>query len=150
MSDALIAGYGRAFTIHFDLVEVDGVDLRVNAVDAGADAIVMTDEANEGTATNDFVDEGSGYSLVLTAAEMTGARISIYVIDSSTKLWLDTEIVIETYGHPSSAHPNMTPYWTNGAVNGGSPTTTVFIVDGFTEATADHVIGNKFCLGPAF
>ena len=143
MSDYLLAEYGRAKTIHFDLVEVDGVDLRVNAADSGANCIVMTDEAAEGTATNDFVDEGTGYSLVLTAAEMAGARITVYVVDSATKAWLDKTIQIETYGHPSSAHPFMTPYWTNGAVNDASASSTVWTFDGFTEATADHVIGSE-------
>ena len=139
--EVYLAEYGRAKTIHFDLVKVDGVDFRVDAVDAGADCIVMTNEAAEGTATNDFVDEGTGYSLVLTAAEMAGARITVYVVDSATKVWLDKAIHIETFGHQSSAHPTLSPYWTNGAVNGGTPSATVFIVDGFTEATDDHLIG---------
>ena len=58
-------------------------------------------------------------------------------------MWLDKIIIIETYGHPSSAHPWMTPYWANGAVNDASATTTSWTFDGFTEATADHVIGDK-------
>lgn len=141
--EVYLAEYGRAKTIHFDLVEVDGVDLRVDAADGGSDCIVMTDEAAEGTATNDFVDEGTGYSLVLTAAEMAGARITVYVVDSATKVWLDKTIQIETFGHLSSAHPYLSPYWTNGAVNDGSASSTVWTFDGFTEATADHVIGSE-------
>ena len=142
MSEVYLAEYGRAKTIHFSLFEVDGVDLRVDAADSGANCVVMTDEAAEGTATNDFVDEGTGYSLALTAAELTGARITVYVIDAATKVWLDKTIQIETYGHPSSAHPNLSPYWTNGALNDGTPSSaSVFTVDGFTEATADHLIG---------
>ncbi len=141
--EVYLAEYGRAKTIHFDLVEVDGVDLRVDAADGGSDCIVMTDEAAEGTATNDFVDRGSGYSLLLTAAEMAGARITVYVIDSATKAWLDKTIQIETFGHLSSAHPFLSPYWTNGAVNDGSASSTVWTFDGFTEATADHVIGSE-------
>ncbi|KKN07626.1 hypothetical protein LCGC14_1065110 [marine sediment metagenome] len=141
--EVYLAEYGRAKTIHFDLVEVDGVDLRVDAADGGSDCIVMTDEAAEGTATNDFVDEGTGYSLVLTAAEMAGARITVYVIDSATKAWLDKTIQIETFGHLSSAHPFLSKYWTNGAVNDASASSTVWTFDGFTEATADHVIGSE-------
>lgn len=141
--EVYLAEYGRAKTIHFDLVEVDGVDLRVDAVDGGSDCIVMTDEAAEGTATNDFVDEGTGYSLLLDAGEMTGARITVYVIDSATKVWLDKTIQIETFGHLSSAHPFLSPYWTNGAVNDGSASSTVWTFDGFTEATANHVIGSE-------
>ena len=141
--EVYLAEYGRAKTIHFDLVEIDGIDLRVDAADGGSDCIVMTDEAAEGTATNDFVDEGTGYSLLLTAAEMAGARITVYVVDSATKAWLDKAIQIETFGHLSSAHPFLSPYWTNGAVNDASASSTVWTFDGFTEATADHVIGSE-------
>lgn len=31
--------------------------------------------------TNGFVDEGQGYSITLTATEMEGARIVVYVVD---------------------------------------------------------------------
>lgn len=141
MGDTLLAEYGRAKTIHFELFEIDGIDFRVDAADSGANCIVMTDEAAEGTATNDFVDEGTGYSLLLTAVEMAGARITVYVVDAATKVWLDKAIHIETFGHQSSAHPNLSPYWTNGAVAAAAQTSTVFIVDGFTEATDDHLIG---------
>lgn len=143
MSQVILAEYGRAKTVNFDLYEVDGVDFRVDAADAGADCSIMKDEGAEGTCANDFVDEGQSYSLVLTAAEMQAARATLLIVDSSTKVWLDKHIYIETYGHPSSAHPFMTPYWANGAVNDGSASSTVWTFDGFTEATADHVIGSE-------
>ncbi len=143
MANVMLAEYGRAKTINFDLYEVDGVDFRVDAADAGADCSIDIDGAGEGTCANDFVDEGQGYSLVLTAAELVGARIMVYIVDTAAKVWLDKAIVIETYGHPSSAHPNLSPAYTNGAVNGGTPTTTAFIGDGFTEATADHFNGSR-------
>jgi len=143
MSQVILAEYGRAKTINFDLYEVDGVDFRVDAADAGADCSIMKDEGVEGTCANDFVDEGQSYSLVLTAAEMQAKRATILIVDSATKVWLDKHIYIETYGHLSSAHPFMTPYWTNGAVNDVSASSTVWTFDGFTEATADHVIGSE-------
>jgi len=143
MSQVILAEYGRAKTISFDLYEVDGVDFRVNAVDAGSDCSIRQNEAAEGTCANDFADEGVSYSLVLTAAEMQTARATITIVDAATKVWLDKHVYIETYGHPSSAHPFMTPYWTNGAVNDGAASSTVWTFDGFTEATADHVIGSE-------
>lgn len=143
MSQVILAEYGRAKTINFDLYEVDGVDFRVDAADAGADCSIMKDEGAEGTCANDFVDEGQSYSLVLTAAEMQAKRATILIVDSATKVWLDKHIYIETYGHLSSAHPFLSPYWTNGAVNDGSASSTVWTFDGFTEATADHVIGSE-------
>ncbi|MHC4178345.1 MAG: hypothetical protein ACYSWU_12610, partial [Planctomycetota bacterium] len=91
-------------TINFVLYEVDGIDFRVDAADGGSDCSIMKDEGVEATCTNDFVDEGNGYSLVLTATEMQAARIVVYVVDSATKAWLDTAIVVETYGHASAMH----------------------------------------------
>ena len=96
--------YGVEATINFELYEIDGVDLRVDAVDAGSDCNIMKDEGDEATCANDFADEGNGYSLVLTATEMQAARIVLYIIDTATKVWLDKVIAIETYGDSSAQH----------------------------------------------
>ncbi len=96
--------YGVQTTIHFVLYEVDGVDLRVNAVDAGADCTITKDEGAETTCANDFADEGTGYSLVISATEMEFAEGMIYIVDSATKQWLDEVLKIETYGHASAMH----------------------------------------------
>ena len=96
--------YGVEAKIDFELYEIDGVDFRVDAADAGADCTVMKDEGAEATCTNDFVDEGMGYSLTLDATEMQAARIVVYIVDSATKVWLDKCIIIETYGHASAMH----------------------------------------------
>jgi hypothetical protein len=65
--------YGVQTTIPFDLYEVDGVDLRVDAVHAAGDTKIMKDEGAEANTTNGFTDEGQGYSIVLTATEMEAA-----------------------------------------------------------------------------
>ena len=96
--------YGVETKIDFELYEVDGVNFRTDAVDAGSDCSIMKDEGDEATCTNDFVDEGKGYSLTLSSAEMTAARIVVYIVDSATKVWLDKAIVIETYGNASAQH----------------------------------------------
>lgn len=96
--------YGVQTTIDFELYEVDGVDFRTDAADAGSDCSIMKDEGAEATCTNDFTDEGKGYSLVLTATEMEAARIVVYVVDSAAKVWLDKAIIIETYGNASAIH----------------------------------------------
>lgn len=100
--------YGTETIIHFVLYEVDGVNFKVDALDAGADCTIMKDEGAEATCTNDFVDEGMGYSLALTATEMQAKEIMVYVVDSATKVWLDEAIKIETYGHVSALHPSIT------------------------------------------
>ncbi len=96
--------YGVQTTIHFVLYEVDGVDLRVDAVDAGADCTIMKDEGAETTCANDFADEGTGYSLVISATEMEAAEIMVYIVDTATKVWLDEALKIETYGNASAMH----------------------------------------------
>ncbi len=101
----ILGKYNQAKTITFDLVAPDGVDLIVNATFAAGDVVIMKDEGAEANTTNLPTDEGSGYSLVLTATEMSAARIRIYIIDQTgTKIWLDISFGIETYGHASAEH----------------------------------------------
>ena len=104
MQGPFLRKYGVETTINFDLYEVDGVDLRVDAAHAAGDSKIMKDEGAEANTTNGFTDEGSTYSIVLTAGEMEAARIKIILIDSATKVWLDDTIVVETYGNASAMH----------------------------------------------
>ena len=105
MQGPFLRKYGVETTIPFTLFEVDGVAFRVDAVAATADTTIQINEATALSCTNLFVDRGTGYSQTLTAAEMTGARIVVYIVDSATKVWLDDSYVVETYGHPSAMHP---------------------------------------------
>lgn len=104
MQGTLLRKYGASATINFHLFKVDGVDFRINANHASGDTKIMKDEGAEANTTNGFTDEGQGYSIVLTATEMQAARVVVYVVDSATKAWLDTAIIIETYGHASAMH----------------------------------------------
>lgn len=105
MNGVHLRKYGVQTTIDFELFEVDGVDFRVNAVHASGDSVIMKDEGVEANTTNSFTDEGTGYSIVLTATEMQAARIVLYFIDqTATKVWLDKSVVIETYGNASAMH----------------------------------------------
>ncbi len=96
--------YGVQTIISFELYEVDGVDLRVDAVDTGSNCKLMKDQEAEATCVNDFVDEGTGYSLTLTATEMEAAQIVVYIIDAAVKVWLDKVVIIETYGDNAAMH----------------------------------------------
>jgi len=104
MQGVFLRKYGVETTINFQLFGIDGVDFKVDAVDGGTDCTIMKDEGADATCTNDFVDEGIGYSLTLTATEMQAARIVVYIVDAATKVYLDTALVIETYGHASAMH----------------------------------------------
>jgi hypothetical protein len=106
MQGIFLRKYGAETKIDFDLYEADGSDLRTDAVHAVGDTRIMKDEGTEADTVNGFVDEGQGYSLTLTAAEMQAARVKVYIVDQSIpKAWLDTTIVIETYGDVNAQHP---------------------------------------------
>ena len=132
--------YGVETKIDFELYEVDGVDLRVDAVDAGSDCNIMKDEGAEATCTNDFVDEGMGYSITLTATEMEAARIVLYIIDSATKVWLDKVIVIETYGNASAMHALDLDTAIDAA---GTAATPAEVATALTDIDLDHLINTS-------
>ena len=99
--------YGEATTITFGLRDPDGVALKTDAVCVDGDIVIMKDEAAEGNVDADFTDEGKGYSLAFTVAEMTAARIQGYIEDQGTPVWLGREFLIETYGHANAQFPYM-------------------------------------------
>jgi len=104
MARTYLRKYGVQTTIDFELFAIDGVDLKADAAHASGDITLSKDEGNFATATNGFTDEGITYSLVLTATEMQAARIVIGVVDQGTKAWLDTVLIIETYGNASAMY----------------------------------------------
>jgi len=104
MQGTYLRKYGVEAKVDFVLFEVDGVDFRVDAAHAAGDTKIMKDEGAEANTANGFVDEGQGYSITISATEMEAARIVIYIVDSATKVWLDTALVIETYGNASAMH----------------------------------------------
>lgn len=105
MADHYLRKYGEATTIPFELYEVDGVDLRVDAAHASGDTKIMKDEGAEANTSNGFIDEGQGYSIAPDATEMSAARQVIYIVDQTNpKVWLDKVLIIETYSHASAQH----------------------------------------------
>jgi hypothetical protein len=105
--DTVTRLYGAATTVDFCLYVTDSTVGAVkveNAVHASGDTYIMKDEGPEANTTNGFVDEGSCYSIALTATEMQAARILLNIEDQGTKTWADKCIRIETYGHPSAQH----------------------------------------------
>jgi len=101
----ILGKYNQAKTIYFSLYEIDGIDLSIAATFAAGDIKIMKDEGAEANTTNLPTDEGQGYSLVLTAAEMSAARLKIYIVDqTATKVWLDTTVALESYGNASAEH----------------------------------------------
>lgn len=104
MSGKRLRKYGVEATIDFEVYEVDGVDLRVDWVPAQADCEIMKDGGASTLCDNTATDEGSTYSIVLTATEMQFARGVLKIVDAATKVLLDTVVHIETYGNASALH----------------------------------------------
>lgn len=96
--------YGVQATIDFEVYEVDGVNLRTNWSPAQADCEIMKDGGTSTQCDNTATDEGSTYSIVLTATEMQAARLILKVVDAAAKVFLDKVVVIETYGNAAAQH----------------------------------------------
>ena len=105
MQGPFLRKYGVETTINFQLYDTDGASFQTGAVHAAGDSVIMKNEGAEANTTNAFTDEGTGYSLVLSATEMQAARIVVYVADqTSPAIWIDEAIVVETYGNASAMH----------------------------------------------
>jgi len=105
MQGPFLRKYATETTINFQLYETDGASFKVDAAHAAGDSVIMKDEGAEANTTNGFTDEGTGYSIVLSATEMTAARIVVYIADqTSPAVWIDEAFVVETYGNASAMH----------------------------------------------
>ena len=105
MQGPFLRKYGVETKIDFVLYDTDGASLKVDAAHAAGDSVIMKDEGAEANTDNAFVDEGTGYSITLTATEMQAARVVVYIVDqTSPKVWLDEALVIDTYGNASAQH----------------------------------------------
>lgn len=83
---------GVATTLNFKLYNADGT-LDIDEADGGTEVSVSCDEGAETTATNDFVDEGTFYSIALTAAEMECNRVTVVVAATTTEVFfIDTKM----------------------------------------------------------
>jgi ligand-binding sensor domain-containing protein len=105
MGDRILRKYGVETTITFELYLLDGSDIADSAAHAAGDSTISKDEGAYASTTNGFTDEGSTYSIVLSATEMTAARISVVIRDqTSPKVWISKTLFIETYGNASAQH----------------------------------------------
>ncbi|HFD32031.1 MAG TPA: hypothetical protein ENJ28_04885 [Gammaproteobacteria bacterium] len=137
-----LAKYGQSKTITFELFNQDGLTFQKAATFSAGDVVIMKDEGAEANTANLPTDEGRGYSLVLTAAEMTAARIRIYIEDASaTQVWLDTSIDLETYGNASAEHAfdlDTATVTLAAVTHTGAVIPTVTTLTGHTPQTGDN------------
>lgn len=104
---AVLQRYGIQDTIYFPMVVRAAVDLATSSVwtPVQSDTRIQIDSASASYATNIVTATGSRWSLVLTAAELTGKRIGVTIIDAATKAVEDQDIEIETFGSPMAQRP---------------------------------------------
>jgi hypothetical protein len=93
------ARYGVAETFNFKLYNADGT-LDVDEADGGTEVSVSCNEGAETTATNDFVDEGTFYSIALTSGEMNCERIAVVIAATTTEVFF-----IQTNSNASAMTP---------------------------------------------
>ena len=93
------ARYGVAETFNFKLYNADGT-LDVDEADGGTEVSLSCNEGAETTATNDFADEGTFYSIALTAAEMQCERIAVVIAATTTEVFF-----IQTHSNASAMTP---------------------------------------------
>ncbi len=93
--------YGVAETVYFKLYNTDGT-LDVDEVDGGAEVSLVCDGGAAATATNDFVDEGSQYSLALTAAELQCEVLAVEVAATDLNVFF-----VPTHGNASALVNNF-------------------------------------------
>lgn len=133
--DHLVRAYNTATTVDFCLFITDATVGAVkveSAVHASGDTYIMKDEGNEANTTNGFVDEGSCYSIALTATEMAAARVLLNIEDQSTKTWADKCVMIETYGNASAQFPNAdtSSVLSSGTAQSGSTSGSIVLASG--------------------
>ncbi len=128
--------YGVGGTFNFELYNTDGT-LDVDEVDGGAEVSVACDESAEGTATNDFVDEGTFYSITLTVAELTCARVTVVVAATDTNVFY-----VETYGDLSAQDKSR------GVASGiaQASTTTTIKLAAATNSADNYFVGKPVCI----
>lgn len=99
--------YGVAAPIEFPLIKRAVVDFAVTSdyTPVGSDTRIHIDAASASYTTNVLQATGShGWSIALTAAELSGKLVSVVVQDATTKAVEDQMILIETYGSPLAMH----------------------------------------------
>lgn len=106
--------YATGDVIDFTLYKADGTEYKSDATFEAGDCKIMIDEGNEANCANLPIDEGTGYSLTLSTAEVTGKRVVVYIKDQTVpKAWIDRGLKVETAGNASSQHPTATTATTN-------------------------------------
>ena len=106
--NTILRKYGTSAFVDFSLFDPTGANLLTSASFQYGDLIIKKDNSTETSAVFLPQDDGSGYYLNLSASELTCKRLKIFIQDTSNpKVFLDTSMVVETYGDTNSEHPDL-------------------------------------------
>jgi len=102
----ILKKYGQSANLHFPLIQRDVKDFSGGLSFSAGDVQISKDRAAFSNSTNLPIDEGLGfYSLALTSGEMDCANLMVSIKDQSApKLFEDTALIVDTYGHSSAEH----------------------------------------------
>lgn len=107
----ILAKYATADTMIFPVLKAGTADFAVAGdwTPATGDVKGSLDGGNVANLTNlPAAVGGSGsalWSLALTTGELTGAQLTIQIVDAATKAINDQAIMIRTFGHASAYYP---------------------------------------------
>jgi len=102
--------YGTAGTVAFPLIAFSSTSFHTSVTSsmfASGDVKISIDYGGfTNTATLPTADASNKMAILsLTATELTGKHIQIYVVDqTASKVWEDQAVLIETYGNASAQH----------------------------------------------
>ncbi len=89
--------YGVEATIDFSVYGITGVDLKADWTPATADCEIMKDGGASTQCANTATDEGSTYSIVLSATEMQAARLVLKVVDAVCRQLFESDGEVDLF-----------------------------------------------------
>lgn len=123
--------YATSGSIDFDLYSIDGSTILTSAGFASGCCVLMDDSGNSFLSTNLPVITQNGFKLTFTSLELTTKRLKIKLVDTNiNKTWLDTGLLIESYGTSASMHSDLSSGLLDNLID------TVAIRELFTELLA--------------
>ena len=141
----ILARYGEQQTFYFPLITSGGTDFQTTWTPAASETQVSIDGGAFANTTNTPSHEGNGlWSLTMTAAELSGERIVVSVIDAGTDVE-DQALIISTEASGIlSIAKTVIVCEVETATTAATNTTmeAIRLAPNVTEeATADHMIG---------
>lgn len=100
--------YATSGSIDFDLYSIDGSTILTSAAFASGCCMLMDDSGSSFSSTNLPTITQNGFKLTFTSSELTTKRLKIKLVDTNVnKTWLDTGLLIESYGTSASMHSDL-------------------------------------------